>query len=73
MEIKNKINWITTRPLTMDKWDNLLLILRENKLEELTNDMYKNKDQNCNMVDTIWKSAIQWRANNPGSKIEIVD
>ena len=73
MEIKNKINWITTRPLTMDKWDNLLLILRENKLEELTNDMYKNKDQNYNMLDTIWKSAIQWKANNPGLKIEIVD
>ena len=44
MELKNKIKWITTKPLTMDKWDNLILVLKENELDELTKDMYKNKD-----------------------------
>ena len=42
----NKIKWITTGTLTMDKWDDLILILRENDLNELTNTMYKNRDQN---------------------------
>ena len=50
MELKNKINWITTSPLTMEKWDNLILVLKENELDGLINDMYNNKDKNGNMM-----------------------
>ena len=50
MELKNKINWITTNPLTMEKWDNLIFVLKENELDGLINDMYNNKDKNGNMM-----------------------
>ena len=50
MELKNKINWITTKPLTMEKWDNLILILKENELEGLIKDLYNKKDHYDNML-----------------------
>lgn len=64
MELKNKIDWITTSPLTMDKWDNLITVLKENKMEELIKDLYKNKDNYDNMLLSIKTITQLWRDKN---------
>ena len=73
MELKNKINWITTRPLTMEKRDTLILILKENNLDDLINDLYKKKDQNDNMMDNIRLTAQLWKNTNQRTSNELVN
>ena len=55
--IKNKIKWITTDTLTMDKWDELTILLKENNLNNLLDIMYLNTNKDRNMKDTILESA----------------
>ena len=72
MELKNKINWITTKPLTMEKWDSLILILKENELDGLTKELYKNRDHYENMLLNIKITARNYKDNHTGDN-KIID
>ena len=72
MELKNKINWITTKPLTMEKWDSLILILKENELDGLTKELYKNRDHYENMLLNIKITARFYKDNHTGDN-KIID
>ena len=53
-----KIKWITKDNLTMEKWDELVLILKESNLEELLGTMHQNIKGERNMKDTIRDTAL---------------
>ena len=58
----------------MDKWDNLVILLKENYLEEFTSRLYaaegKNKTQP--MKQTILEVARRWRLDKPLEGKEII-
>ena len=45
--------------LTIEKWDLLTLILRENNLLELLDSMYRNTDKVKSMTDTIIETTME--------------
>ena len=51
----------------------LIIILKENYLQEILELIYQNTDRNKNMVDTIKDTANYWITNNPSNKNEIVE
>ena len=58
----------------MEKWDNLVILLKENYLEEFTSRLYaaegKNKTQP--MKQTILEVARRWRLDKPLEGKEII-
>ena len=53
-----KVKWITKGKLTMDKWDLLTVILRDNDLVDLLNTIYEQTDETKNMKETIKHAAL---------------
>ena len=42
----------------MQKWDELMILLRENKLADMLDTMYKNVSEQGSMVETIYNAAL---------------
>ena len=51
----------------------LIIILKENDLQELLELIYQNTDRMTNMMDTIKDATNNWMTNNPSNKNEIVE
>ena len=57
----------------MEKWDELTVILRDNKLDHLLDAIYEQSEQDNFMTDTILNVAEKWKINNPDHTNDIID